>query len=619
MKKYPLLRLTPALLLMPTASLFASFTQDFTAAEGFTDGDLDGQGGWAQVFAGNPEVSDSAGTGSLILGATGGGISRAYSNAELGGTFDPASSIVEYEIRFKFGAAIAGHSFDPQFRFSIGGFQGDLQIRVRNDGFVSFFDSTGENLNVGDYHAPNSEAVYLVRMDYSDETVVVFINGRQRWSGSMRPDNLVPNDYRTTRLRIDTSAFSTGNYASSTIEIDSITAAIVNSVEPLVNLDFNGPAIQNNDSGDFVILNDGTLGGFASFTSADGDGALGFQDPTLVTGQSGVAGDYAVTINGVGDNLSPNRYSFVEFPIPTALDNADELTIMFWTQHDLPAASSQAILFTTNKDINDGGSASDREGIKMEINVPSTDREQLQFRFNDDASFPLFTTSNSYDGRWVMYVIRYHEGYLNLYKNDDNGNETDSAKMFTVGVDPNYTDNPGTGFPTSLGDQDHLRIGGGLSLGGFTEYCHQGDFDNFRVYDRLLSDEEIEAFFLDGQAGIADPVAPTVITTAELDQAGAGSSDITDFAEPEFNAIGYYNSVSDFSTGEINTAGFFSETQILDVRPGSTSISISGSTATITLDLETTTDLGTIPFAPVTQVSEDITVDPGDKFVRFAD
>ncbi len=191
---------------------------DFTAAEGYADGDVNGQEGWARVFGPEPlfEVSDAATSGVLAPVATGGAVFRNFSDAELGGTFDNSSSLVEYSMTYEL-IGPTGGPFNQNVVLRIGAPFGSesVSFTFRQDGFVSYTDGDGF---VGGPGIGTGTHTLTGQIDYATNTYSAFIDGTELFTPFTR--SIANAGTATAVLRLDAG----GTLA--TINIDSVGLAI---------------------------------------------------------------------------------------------------------------------------------------------------------------------------------------------------------------------------------------------------------------------------------------------------------------------------------------------------------------------------------------------------------
>ncbi|GEM_PF-3188838 len=130
-----------SLLTLPLQALLV----DFSAAEGYVDGDVKNQQGWSRVFGNEPLMSvDTGGSGSLVQSNSGGAIRRSFSDGEVGASFDANASIIAYEFVLEYNTISSSPTFGG-IAWGIGdsifnGTQLDLAVNFRDDGRIFIED-----------------------------------------------------------------------------------------------------------------------------------------------------------------------------------------------------------------------------------------------------------------------------------------------------------------------------------------------------------------------------------------------------------------------------------------------------------------------------------------------
>lgn len=204
MKKILLSTLT-ALALVCTTLPSQAILIDFTTGDGYANGDLNGQDGWGFIFGTDPvlTVADAGGAGELFP-TNSGALSRSFSDAELGTTFDPNASIVTYSFTFEYTSQDALGTSTSAFQFRMGGPFGneDLRVVLRFDGLPEIIGGSGSGF-VFPVYALNTEHTITATLNYATDTYeITGVGATPLSSGNLLAGARLP------LLRIDGNDFS---------------------------------------------------------------------------------------------------------------------------------------------------------------------------------------------------------------------------------------------------------------------------------------------------------------------------------------------------------------------------------------------------------------------------
>ncbi len=175
MKKQLLSLTLTATLGLLTSTASAATLVDFSAAEGFTTGNLQGQEDWNFVFGQNPSAFsvDTSGSGTMDFSTTtgSGALRRTFTAGEAGEVFNPTSTIVTYAFVID---DITPGSFNNGMTFSIGGAGAgaDVALNFRGDGFLTVNDgiTTGNARILGGFDALDPGTTITITLDFDTTT-----------------------------------------------------------------------------------------------------------------------------------------------------------------------------------------------------------------------------------------------------------------------------------------------------------------------------------------------------------------------------------------------------------------------------------------------------------------
>lgn len=207
------------LCLMPP--VFSDFVADFSSGEGYANGNLDGQNGWARIFGPDPLFNVDATNGELEIDctATGGGIRQVVSDAELGGTFDDASSVLNFSVSYTLDATSGGFNNHLQVWHGTNFTTPSFQLYLREDGFVSLGASSfiaGTNLGTGTHTISGI-------VDYANDTVNFVANGSAQLFGGDVAFTAGAEQVNTIRVAGPVNALS----STENLTINSISVAVI--------------------------------------------------------------------------------------------------------------------------------------------------------------------------------------------------------------------------------------------------------------------------------------------------------------------------------------------------------------------------------------------------------
>lgn len=179
-----------------------ALTIGFETGEGYSVGNLAGQPSsgtqWAMVN-GNTNiisVADSIGVGGsrgIVGSGTGGGSNFVFygfntTNADLGFTFDSASSVLDYSFDWRPTQALDGAVGTEIFRFAIGSDEvaagnAALNLTIRASGRLIALDA-GTNRAVDGLFTLNEYATISGQVNYAANTFTVFVNDTQQFTSN---------------------------------------------------------------------------------------------------------------------------------------------------------------------------------------------------------------------------------------------------------------------------------------------------------------------------------------------------------------------------------------------------------------------------------------------------
>lgn len=202
---------------------------DFTSAEGFTNGNASGQVSWVETtnlgLAAPFTIQDAAGAGDLVPTADGiAHISRSFTNGELGGTFDNTSSIISFDIKYRYSSVSSlGTGSETIFRLGDNGSStGDFELWLGQDGVAEVVGSSLSDPS-GSIHGSTQSSINTTyslsgTVDYATDT----FNVTSSLGGGSISGSFIPGSPEVSAINLDSS----NNFATGLI-IESITYSLV--------------------------------------------------------------------------------------------------------------------------------------------------------------------------------------------------------------------------------------------------------------------------------------------------------------------------------------------------------------------------------------------------------
>lgn len=173
---------------------------DFESGSGYSTGDLAGQPSsgteWAMVNGGTNIISVASGIGvggsnGIVGSGTGGGSNFVFygfntTNADLGFTFDPSSSVLDYSFQWRPTQTLDGPTGTEIFRFAIGSDEDTagnaaMNLTIRASGRLVALDGS-TNRAVDNLFTLNEYATISGQVDYGSNTFTVFVNDTQQYT-----------------------------------------------------------------------------------------------------------------------------------------------------------------------------------------------------------------------------------------------------------------------------------------------------------------------------------------------------------------------------------------------------------------------------------------------------
>ena len=156
------------------------FTVDFTSAEGYTSGNLNGQQGWSKSYGNDPVLEvDPSGSGTLNQVGAAGAVQRTFSDIEVGAAFDANASVIQYDFTY----TLNSNAVTPIYNgigWGIGGgvfsaAQLDVGILFRDNGSIQIRDGvlSGGDQNLGGTVADGTTLTVSLTVDWSNSTYSV--------------------------------------------------------------------------------------------------------------------------------------------------------------------------------------------------------------------------------------------------------------------------------------------------------------------------------------------------------------------------------------------------------------------------------------------------------------